>query len=507
MRIAGDAAGRVWSSVRGSPWPANAYGPWRLPLSDSLLIIEDEALLGKELARHFTKEGWDVDLAATLAEARGKLVDGDHGFLVVLADMSLPDGNVLDLLEEVRALGNPAEWVLLTAYGSIPDSVRALQLGAIDFLEKPCSTERLGVVVNGARRAARAQRRLKRQADAGSRRYSPEAFAGRSQVAQRTRDLIRRLAGVPMTAMVINGETGTGKGLVARILHHSGPRANGPMVEVNCAALPRELLESELFGHEAGAFTGAKGRHIGYMEQADGGTLFLDEIGDMDLDLQAKLLKAIEDQSLQRLGGEKSVKLDVQVLAASNRRLEDQVREGQFRSDLFHRLSVFTLELPPLRDRLEDLEDLVPIFIEEVNAAAGCAVKTVPDRVYRTLAGYGWPGNIRELRNVVERCVLMTDGSALSDQWLQLGGDGGASAHEGPSLEGNRVVIPLDGSMALDEMDSYIIRTVLERTDYNVTAAARALGTTRETLRYRIEKYGLKAEQDAEPTPGRQEHA
>lgn len=459
-------------------------------MADTLLIIEDERLLASELARHFRKQDWDVELVSTLADARRSLFEEHHEPLVVLADMSLPDGSSLDLLEEARGAELAGEWILLTGYGSVPDSVRALRLGAFDFLEKPCSTERLGVALNGARRSARAQRQLRFQAESGSRRYSPDAFVGRSESARRVRELLARLVEVPFSVLVISGETGTGKGLAARVLHHSGPRAKGPLVEVNCAALPRELLESELFGHEAGAFTGARGRHRGYLEQADGGTLFLDEIGEMDLDLQAKLLTAIEDRSLRRLRGDRTVNVDVQVVVASNRNLEQQVRAGTFRSDLFHRLSVFRLELPPLRDRLDDLEDLVPLLVAEFNAKANRRVKVVPDKVYRQMRNYEWPGNVRELRNVVERAVLFSQGEVFPEQWLQLGGGlGGPEA--GPQVEGDRVLIPLDGSMALDEMDSYIIQAALERHRYNVTATARALGTTRETLRYRIQKYHL----------------
>ena len=459
-------------------------------MSNTLLIIEDEALLGSELRRHFSKEGWDVELATSLAEARRLLFDHGAEPLVVLADMSLPDGNSLELLEQVRAAGKPGEWVLLTAYGSVPDSVRALQLGALDFLEKPCSTQRLGVVLGGALRGALAQRRLRLQSEAGERRYQPEAFLGHSDTTQRLREMIRRLAEVPFSGLVISGETGTGKGLVARILHHCGPRAGGPLVEVNCAALPRDLLESELFGHEAGSFTGAKGRHRGYLEQADGGTLFLDEIGEMDLELQAKLLTAIEDRRLRRVGGEKAIKVDVQLLVASNRNLEDQVRNGSFRSDLYHRLSVFQLKLPALRERLEDLEDLVPAMVAEFNSIAGRRVSQVPQAVYQRMRGYRWPGNVRELRNAIERCVLLADGEVFPERWLQLG-DRTLQRAQGPEVEGDRIIIPLDGSMALDEMDSYIIQTALKRHNYNVTVTARALGTTRETLRYRIQKYQL----------------
>jgi DNA-binding NtrC family response regulator len=250
-------------------------------------------------------------------------------------------------------------------------------------------------------------------------------------------------------------------------------------------------MESELFGHEAGAFTGATGRHRGLIEQADGGTLFLDEIGEMPLDLQAKLLKAIEDRRFRRVGSEREIMVDLQILAASHRDLETMVREGSFRSDLFHRLSVFKLNLPPLREVKEDLDELVPLFIAEINSKAGKQVKIVPDKAWAELRAYSWPGNVRELRNAVERCVLFADGPLFPTQWLQLQGSPARSAAEaGETADG--IFIPLDGSMDLDDMDRYIIETTLNRHLGNVTASARALGTTRETLRYRVRKYGLK---------------
>ncbi len=409
--------------------------------------------------------------------------------------MSLPDGNALDLLEDARAARIPGEWILLTGYGGVSDSVRALRLGAYDFLEKPCPIGRLEIVVGSARRSALAQRRLHSQSSVHRQRYSPDHYVGSSQTTKQTRGMIARLAEVPFSALIISGETGTGKGLVARILHHSGPRAEGPMIEVNCAALPRDLLESQIFGHEAGAFTGAKGRHRGYLEQAHEGTLFLDEIAEMDPDLQTKLLTVLEDRRLRRLGSEKEIAVDVRIIAASNRNLEQQVRNGGFRSDLYHRLSVFQLDLPPLRERLDDIRELVPILVDEYNARAGRVVEKIPDEVYARMRNYDWPGNVRELRNVVERAVLLARDEFFPVEWLQLG-HGARRESEGPSLEGDRLIIPLDGSMALDEMDSYIIRTALKRNAHNVTATARALGTTRETLRYRIQKYGLMSKGD-----------
>jgi two-component system response regulator AtoC len=460
-------------------------------MADTLLIIEDEELLGNELARHYRHEGWEVVLARNLAAAKRALIEQKLEPLVVLSDMNLPDGNALDLLERVREEKLAGEWILLTGYGNVPDSVRALRLGAVDFLEKPCDLERLDLVVAGAARSARAQRRLREVAASGSRKYPVASFLGRSPAAQTVREMLAKLIQVPFSAVVIGGETGTGKGLAARVLHHGGLRADGPLVELNCAALPRELLESELFGHEAGAFTGAKARRRGLLEQAHGGTLFLDEIGELELDLQTKLLKAVEERCIRRLGGDREIQVDLQIIAASNRDLETQVKQGKFRADLYHRLSVFQLQLPTLRERKQDLDDLLPPFVAEFNAKAAKSVKVIPDDVWKRLRGHDWPGNVRELRNVVERCVLFAGGEAFPEEWLQLGSGTTASQPSAAEMQGDRLCLPLDGSMALDDMDRHIIHNALERHHFNVTAAARALGTTRETLRYRIQKYGL----------------
>ncbi len=459
-------------------------------MSHTLLIIEDAPLLGQELRRHYGKEGWDVEWARTLREARRLLKEGRLEPLLILSDMNLPDGNALDFMEDIKNSLIHAEWIFLTGYGGVQDSVRALRLGAYEFLEKPCEMSRLDLVMASATRSAQAQRRLLEQAEAGSRRFSPTAFVGQSAAAEAVRELLTRLNRVPFSAIIIGGETGTGKGLVARILHHGGRRGPHPLVELNCAALPRDLMESELFGHEAGAFTGASGRHRGLIEQADNGTLFLDEIGEMPLDLQAKLLKAIEDRKFRRLGSEREISVDVQILAASHRDLESMVREGSFRSDLYHRLSVFKMHLPPLREVKEDLDELVPLFIAELNVKAAKQVRTVPDEVWDQLRNHDWPGNVRELRNVVERCVLFSEGPIFPAQWLQLN----TAPPKSMSAQDLRtgLLIPLDGSMDLDDMDRFIIETTLGTHQGNVTAAARALGTTRETLRYRVRKYGLK---------------
>jgi DNA-binding NtrC family response regulator len=461
-------------------------------MPDTLLVIEDEPLLGRELREDFADQGWDAVLARTLAEAEDLLFKRNLEPLVVVSDMSLPDGNALDLLEKVRNGGLPGEWLILTAYGGVPESVRALKLGAFDFLEKPCEAERLALVVAGAARSARAQRRLHDEEAQRGARYALASFVGQSPLARQVRDMLGRLARVPFSALVVTGETGTGKGLAARILHHSGPRSSGPLVEVNCAALPRELMESELFGHEAGAFTGAKGRRRGLLEQASGGTLFLDEVSELSPDLQSKLLTAVEDRRIRRLGGEREIPVDIQVITATNRDLEGEVREGRFRVDLFHRLSVFQLAIPPLRKRKEDIEDLLPLFVEEFNAKANKRVSSVSQAVWQRLVGYDWPGNVRELRNVVERCVLLSEGPGFPERWLHLQLQASEPSSGVPDV-GDALWLPMDGSMSLEAMERRILAEALERNHSNVSLTARVFGTTREKLRYRVQKYGLKA--------------
>ncbi|MEE3328562.1 MAG: sigma-54 dependent transcriptional regulator [Myxococcota bacterium] len=463
-------------------------------MADTMLLIEDEELLGAELARHFSHEGWDVVRQTDLAGARSVLLETGLAPLVVVSDMNLPDGNALDLLEEARKQHVTGEWLFLTGYGTVADSVRALRLGAYDFLEKPCDQKRLDLVVAGAARSARAQQRLDDHTTNQNRAYPVESFVGSSEEASEIREVLSRLIEIPISALIIGGETGTGKGLVARIIHNSGPRAKAPLVEVNCAALPRELLESELFGHEAGAFTGAKGKRRGLIQQADGGTLFLDEISEMHHDLQSKLLKVIEDHKVRPVGSDTETSVDVQIIAASNRDVKERVEEGEFRSDLYHRLSVFQLTLPSLRERIEDLDELVPLIVDEFNAMAGRSVSEIPDDAWTALRAHDWPGNVRELRNVIERCVLFSDGPLFSSRWLQLPGQSTPAATT--SKNSSTLSLPLDGSMSLEDMDKYIVKVALDRTSYNMTAAARNLGTTRQTLRYRAQKYGIKAPDD-----------
>ncbi|MGB5597239.1 MAG: sigma-54 dependent transcriptional regulator [Thiothrix litoralis] len=476
-------------------------------MSETILIIEDERLLGSELQHHYRKQGYEAIWVENCADARRKLKSRSVDPLLVLSDLNLPDGNGMDLLEENAGNLNGCEWVFLTGYGDVPDSVRALQLGAFDFLTKPCPQEQLDMTVHSALRSAQAQRRLLAGAHDSSQRYQPDSFIGSSPAAAQTRQMLQQLSQVPYSALILTGETGTGKGLAARILHYSGSRAKQPLVELNCAALPKEMMESELFGHEAGSFTGAKGRHRGLMEQADGGTLFLDEIGEMPVDLQAKLLKALEDRKVRRLGGEREISVDIQIIAATNRNLQTDISEGHFRADLYHRLSVFELRLPALQERPSDLHELVPGFLAEFNAKSGKKVSQLSPRVWGMLEHYPWPGNVRELRNVLERCVMLSTSNVLPEQWLQLQSAplppataipvSPTSTAYSPSVpdkqdDDDLICFRLDGSLGLDDMVGDIISRMLEKHEGNVTEVARVLNTTREKVRYRIEKFQLR---------------
>lgn len=473
-------------------------------MSKKILIIKHDTKTGSEIGKRYRERGWLVECVSSIAGARKFISNGDWSPHVVIANLGLSDGKILDYLEELRKEFQFAEWVFIVENADQEDLDKVDEL-AYDFLEKPFDNKRLDILVNRAHRAARSNQQLEQYSSSSKKLYKIDAYLGNSEVVTELKSMLLDLAKVELSAIILNGETGSGKGLVARIIHYSSNlRKDGPLVEMNCAGLPQELMESEMFGHEAGAFTGAKGRHRGYMEQADGGTLFMDEIGDMPMNLQAKLLKAIEDKKIRRLGSEREIALDIQIIAASSVDLKEACEKNKFRYDLYHRLAVFCLNLPPLRNRKNDLLELVPNIIAEFNRKANKKVKIIPDEVWKELIDYDWPGNIRELRNVIERSVLFSTGEVLPARWLQLKNFCSSTQEipqeENKSEEGychvddsNRVTVPLDGSMSLEDIDKHIISAALEQTGNNVAEAARSLGTTRETLRYRMQKYNLKA--------------
>src|ERR1700678_33607 len=372
----------------------------RLPTKAHLLIVDDEANTLASLARAFRLAGHEATVCDNAAKAL-ELAKAQH-FDVILSDVVMPGKGGLALLEELKALGVAAPVVMMSGQADIEMAVRATRLGALDFLEKPISTEKLLLTVENALKLQRLEnenRQLKQRL--GKHEIVWKGDAMRQMMAK-----LERVA-ASETRVCILGETGTGKELVARTLHERSARAGGPFVALNCAAVPAELIESELFGHEKGSFTGSAGRHIGKFEQADRGTIFLDEIGDMPTAMQAKLLRALEEGEVERIGSDKPTTVDVRVLVATHRNLEQLVESGGFRRDLYHRVVVFPVELPPLRQRTEDLPALVEHFVRQVSLQNGW--KTVPfsEDAIEALKKYSWPGNIRELRNVVERLLLL----------------------------------------------------------------------------------------------------
>lgn len=457
-----------------------------------LLIIEDDVQDSESLAKYFKKKDWHVDIVDSLTLVKDHLVDDDFCPDVILADLDVSADEMFKNSNELQQLTNFSEWIF-THNPEKDINVDEVDDLAYEILAKPIKHSRLEIAVNRAHRLATINRRLIKSSNTKKQLYQVDSYLGQSEAAKHVREMLGVLAEAPISAVTIVGETGSGKGLAARIIHHCGLSSDGPLIELNCAALPKELLESQLFGHEKGAFTGANERFRGLFEQAHGGTLFLDEIGDMDLDLQAKLLKALEDKKARRIGGEREISFDVQIIAATGVDLAEAMSKGEFRDDLYHRLNVFCVSLPSPSQRKEDLVDLVPNIIKEYNNKSNKRVTVVTDEVWEQLFNYSWPGNIRELRNVIERSVLLSKNEELPAKWLQLteANDIEKDLYHSADMK-DVITIRLDGSMKLDEMDSYIIQTALEKNEYNVSQTADVLGTTRETLRYRIQKYNLK---------------
>ncbi len=399
---------------------------------------------------------------------------------MILSDVVMPAKNGLMLLEDLKALGIIAPIVMMSGQADIEMAVKATRLGAIDFLEKPISTEKLLLTVENAlklRRLERENRQLKQ-------RLGKHEIIWQGAAMQRVMAQVERVA-ASETRVCILGETGTGKELVARTIHERSPRASGAFVTLNCAAVPAELIESELFGHEKGSFTGAAGRHIGKFEQADHGTIFLDEIGDMPLPMQAKLLRVLEEGEVERIGGDKPIAVDVRVLVATHRDLEARAREDKFRQDLFHRIYVFPLLLPPLRERREDIPALVAHFAAQVGTQNGWKPIPFSAEAIEALQSHAWPGNVRELRNMVERLMLLATSGEVDVTTVQLAlpkhsADSGSSAF-------------VSGSLAerVDAFERQVILDELKRSHSNVTLAAKSLGLERSHLYKKAEQLGI----------------
>ncbi|MCU0488728.1 MAG: sigma-54 dependent transcriptional regulator [Anaerolineales bacterium] len=377
-------------------------------MSATILIVDDEENARLNIGTFLTGRGYEIQAAATLAEARDNLRLGNAD--IILLDVQLPDGYGPSLLEETASLPTRPPIILITAFGDIEMAVDAMKSGAHDFLQKPIRLAQLEKSIVRAEEIVAMRRELNHLRQ--TRQEKKDFIVGNSQQMKRLMDQAARAAAASVSVL-ITGETGVGKEVLASAIHKLGPRANKPFIAINCAAIQSTVLESELFGYEAGAFTGADKRKHGLMEVADEGILFLDEISSMPVDMQAKLLRAIEERAFRRVGGTNLIKVDVQILAASNRELKTLIQDGRFREDLYYRLKVVDLHLPPLRERIQDIPELVGLFVAKNNQRMGVNIRDVTPRALQALMAHTWPGNIRELRNVIERAMLFCDEEAI----------------------------------------------------------------------------------------------
>ena len=461
----------------------------------TLLIVEDEEILGKNIRRALEKLGHAVSLAQTCGDAERLFSELNPD--LTLMDLRLPDGSGLDLLAKLRAQSPSSQMIMMTAHATIEDAVRAIKLGAVDYLQKPLHMDDLRHAVTRAldENQLRTEVSYYRGREASG--AGLEAIAGGGAQIEELRGKGRRLCALPSDAVpptvLVTGETGTGKGLLARVLHYNGPRAEKPFIEINCAAIPETLVESELFGHERGAFTDARTSKVGLFQAADRGTLFLDELGCLPIAIQVKILKAIEEKTIRPVGGRADRKIDVAVVAATNSDLEDMVRAGTFREDLFYRLSVARLSVPPLRDRGDDVALLARRFLIELAQRYRLPEKRLTPDAEAAIARYSWPGNVRELRNTLDRAVLFSEGDLIDARALALP-DGAAAMASAPgaAATNGEFVIP-EGGLQFEDLERSLLVQALKKSGGSQTGAARLLGLSRDTLRYRLEKFGIDA--------------
>src|SRR3954469_20210751 len=444
-----------------------------------LLIIDDEPNTLASLARAFRLAGHEATVCDHASSALD-LVKSQH-FDLILSDVVMPSKDGISLLQEIKSIGVTTPMVMMSGQAHIEMAVRATRLGALDFLEKPISTEKLLLTLENAMRLTR----LEKENRELRQRLGKHEIVWKGEAMRRVMAQLERVA-ASETRVCILGETGTGKELVARTIHERSTRANGPFVTLNCAAVPAELIESELFGHEKGSFTGASGRHVGKFEQADGGTIFLDEIGDMPLNMQAKLLRVLEESEVERIGSDKPLAVNVRVLVATHRDLEARVREEKFRQDLFHRIYVFPLALPPLRERREDIPPLVEHFASQVCVQNGWKPVPFTGEAMQALQADAWPGNVRELRNVVERLMLLATEGQVDGETVQMALPKSSSSASTAGVAGS-------GPLA-DRVQSFereVILAELKRTHQNMSMAAKALGLERSHLYKKAEQLGI----------------
>ena len=450
-----------------------------------ILVVDDEHLIRWSLEQSLIKQGYDAITAASGEDAL-KIVQEDAPELILL-DIQLPGLDGLEVLERVKEIDEDILVIMVTALGVLETAVKAMRMGAYDYINKPFNLDELSIIIKKALETKELRKEVAHLRSTQSSKYGIDKIIGGSSHMHQVLEMVRKVAQSDASTVLIQGESGTGKELIARAIHFESSRADKPFMAINCAAMPETLLESELMGHEKGAFTDAKAQKKGLFEIADGGTLFLDEIGDMDVGMQAKLLRVLEERTFRRIGGTKEIPVDVRIVSATNQELLKKIEEKSFRNDLYYRLQVIPIYLPPLRERSEDIMPLVDFFIGHYNREFGKSVKGVSKMASKFLLEYDWPGNVRELRNIIERAIILESEETLMLEHLpsELVSQAGSSGSSPMSLR-----IPPEG-IDIEDVERELIRQSLEVSEGNQSKAAKMLNLGIDAFRYRMKKFGF----------------
>lgn len=451
-----------------------------------IVVIDDEKLLRWSLEQNLGKEGYTVLSAETGADGLNLLSEEQPD--IILLDIHLPDISGLSILEKIKKEKRSSIVIMITAFGDVETAVKAIKLGAYDFVEKPFNLEKLKILLSKAVETGLLRKEVSHFKSQLTNQFSFKSIVGQSEEMQQVITLVKKVAKSDATTIFLHGGSGTGKDLIAKVIHYESRRSDKPFMDVNCTALPETLIESELFGHEKGAFTDAKVMKKGYFELADGGTIYLDEIADMKISTQAKLLKVIENKTFKRIGGIRDIAVDLRIIASSNKNIEEQIEGGNFREDLFYRLQVIPLRLPLLRERREDILLLTNIFINQFNVEFKKAVKGISEEAQNSFLNYHWPGNVRELKNVIERAMILENEEYILPEHLPVElsqrADPRGKVSEAP------LTIP-PGGLNIEAVEKELIKQALEKSKWNQTKAAKLLNLTRDALRYRMQKFGI----------------
>jgi len=451
-------------------------------MKPAILVVDDDEVMRQTLSDVLRKRGYAVSTAETggqtISSIKKQLFD------LILLDIRLPDMDGLDVLKRIKEIESDLMVIVMTAYSDVQTAVMAIKSGAYDYIDKPFELEELKILIQKALETQSLKNEIRRLQRQGGERHQDIEIFGNSPLIKNVIELIEMISQTPKTSVLIQGESGTGKELAANAIHFRSKRVNKPLMKINCSAIPENLLETELFGYEKGAFTDAKGMKKGLFELTNGGTVFLDEISEMKSFLQTKLLRVLENQSFMRVGGEREINVDVRIIAATNKNLSALVNAGQFRKDLYYRLKVMVIEMPPLRERREDILLLANMFIEENNKELGKSVMGISGAAREYLINYGWPGNVRELKNIIERAMILSNGNEILPDHLPI-------ELRKSQLDniGDRTSDVAD--LTLETVEKKHIKDVLMMMDGNKSRAARMLGISRSTLREKLKKYAI----------------